>query len=96
MVTMEHKQTKPKFSKARLTNLNLNTFKIIETMGLKIIASRSPWMALPPYQISLSSTRGSNVISGGHTDWWSDKPVFIFGKQAKNYANEEMKTNFFQ
>jgi hypothetical protein len=30
------------FSKAHLTNLNLNNFKIIEPMRLKIIASRSP------------------------------------------------------
>jgi hypothetical protein len=26
----------------QLTNLNLNHFKIVEAMGLKIIASRSP------------------------------------------------------
>jgi hypothetical protein len=29
--------------------LNLNNFKMIEAMRLKIIASRSPWMALTPY-----------------------------------------------
>jgi hypothetical protein len=32
-------------SKAHLTNVNLNTFKMTEAMWLKIIASRSPWMA---------------------------------------------------
>jgi hypothetical protein len=32
----------PQFSKAHLTILNLNNFKMIEVMGLKIIASRSP------------------------------------------------------
>jgi len=42
---------------AHLTNLNLNNFKMIEAMGLKIIASRSPWMALPLYQISWKSTK---------------------------------------
>jgi hypothetical protein len=50
MVTMEHKNTNPQFSKAHLT-VNLNNFKTIEAMGLKVIASRSPCMALPPYQI---------------------------------------------
>jgi hypothetical protein len=28
--------------------MNLNDFKMIEAMGLTIIASRSTWMALPP------------------------------------------------
>jgi hypothetical protein len=51
MVTMEHKQYNPQFRKARLINLNLNNFKMIEGMGIKSIASGSPWMALPPYQI---------------------------------------------
>jgi hypothetical protein len=37
---------------AHLTNSNLNNFKMIEAMGLEITASRSPWMALPPNQIS--------------------------------------------
>jgi hypothetical protein len=35
----------PHFSKAHLTNLNLNNFKLIEAMGLKNIASSSPLMA---------------------------------------------------
>jgi hypothetical protein len=52
MVTMEHKQYKPQFSKAHLTTLNLFNFKMVEGMGLKIIASWSLWMALAPYQIS--------------------------------------------
>jgi hypothetical protein len=41
MVTMEH-NTNPKFSKAHLTILNINNFKMIEAMELEIIASRSP------------------------------------------------------
>jgi hypothetical protein len=41
MVTMEHNPNQ-QFSKAHLTTLNLNNFKIIKAMGLKIIASRSP------------------------------------------------------
>jgi hypothetical protein len=32
--------------------MNLYNFKIIKDMGLKIIALRSPGMALPPYQIT--------------------------------------------
>jgi hypothetical protein len=41
MVSMEHNPN-PQLSKAHITNLNLNNFKIIETMGLKIIELRSP------------------------------------------------------
>jgi hypothetical protein len=41
MVTIEH-NPKTLLSKAHLTNLNLNNFKMIEAIGLKIIASRSP------------------------------------------------------
>jgi hypothetical protein len=32
----------PLLSKAHLTTLNINKFKMIETMGLETIASRSP------------------------------------------------------
>jgi hypothetical protein len=39
MVTMEHNPN-PQFSKAHLTTLNLNNFKRIESIGLRIIASR--------------------------------------------------------
>jgi hypothetical protein len=39
-------------SMAHLTKLNLNNVKTIEGMGLKITASRSPCISLPPYQIS--------------------------------------------
>jgi hypothetical protein len=38
---MEH-NPKPQFSKAHLTTLNLNNLKMIEAMGLKIIALRFP------------------------------------------------------
>jgi hypothetical protein len=37
MVTMNINNPNPQFSKALLTNLNLNTFKIIEAMGLKLL-----------------------------------------------------------
>jgi hypothetical protein len=36
----------------QLTNLNLDQFKMVEDMELNIIALRSPWLALAPYQIS--------------------------------------------
>jgi hypothetical protein len=39
---MEHKHPNTLPSKAHLTNLNFNNFKVIEAMELKIIASRSP------------------------------------------------------
>jgi hypothetical protein len=32
-----------------LTILNLNNFKIIEAMGMKIIAWRSPWRSTPNF-----------------------------------------------
>jgi hypothetical protein len=38
MVIMKHNPTL-QFSKAHLTNLNINHFKIIEAVGLKIITS---------------------------------------------------------
>jgi hypothetical protein len=41
MVTMEYNPN-PQPSKAHLTILNLNNFKMIEAMGLKVIASTSP------------------------------------------------------
>jgi hypothetical protein len=40
MVTMEYNRN-PQFSKAHLTTLNLNSFKMIEAMRLKITESRS-------------------------------------------------------
>jgi hypothetical protein len=39
---MEHNNPNPQFSKVHLTTLNLNNFKIVEAMGLKIIALRTP------------------------------------------------------
>jgi hypothetical protein len=49
----------------QLTVLNLNHFKMVETMRIKIIASRSPWMASPPYQISWKSTKRFRSYSWG-------------------------------
>jgi hypothetical protein len=40
--------------------MNLNNFKKIQAMGLKIIAAMSPSMALPPYQVSWNSTKRFN------------------------------------
>jgi hypothetical protein len=42
MVTMEHKQSKQTVEQGSPHILNLNNFKMIEAMRLKIIASRSP------------------------------------------------------
>jgi hypothetical protein len=44
-------------SKVHLTTLNVINFKMIEGMGLEMIASRPPLMALPPYQILCKSTK---------------------------------------
>jgi hypothetical protein len=46
MVTMEHEQYKPTVSKAHVEILNLNNFKVMEAMGIKIITSRFPCMTL--------------------------------------------------
>jgi hypothetical protein len=40
-ITMEHNPN-PLLSKAHLTNSNFSNYKMIEVMGLKIIAPRSP------------------------------------------------------
>jgi hypothetical protein len=42
MVTMEHNNPNPQFSRAHLTTLKLSNFKINEAIGLKITAMRSP------------------------------------------------------
>jgi hypothetical protein len=88
MVTMEHKLN-PQFSKAHLTTLNLNNFKMIEAMGLEFL-HRGPleWYNFPTkFNGNLSS--GSEVISGGrtdrHTDWRLDKPTFILQTRIKRY-----------
>jgi hypothetical protein len=54
----------PRFRKAGLTTLNLNNFKMIEAMGLKIIASRFPSMALIRTKFHKNLPSGSKVISG--------------------------------
>jgi hypothetical protein len=40
----------------QVTTLNLIHFKVVEAMGLKIITSRSPWMASSDYQLSRKYT----------------------------------------
>jgi hypothetical protein len=52
MFTTEHKQSNPTVYQGSPNNFNLNNFKIIEDMGLKMTTSRSPRMELPPYHIS--------------------------------------------
>jgi hypothetical protein len=41
-------------------------------------------MALTPYKIYWNSTKQFKSYYWGHTDWWYDKPTFIFGKYDKN------------
>jgi hypothetical protein len=66
------------FSKAHPTTLNLNNFKMIEAMGLTLLHQG-------PFEWHYLRTKcheilpcGSEVISGGQTDWRFDKPIFIF------------------
>jgi hypothetical protein len=64
--------------------LNLNNFKMIEAMGLKIIAwGPVEWHYLPT-KFHENLSKCSKVISKGHTDRF-DKPTLMFGKEAKNY-----------
>jgi hypothetical protein len=41
MVVMQHNPN-PQFSKAHLTALNINNFKVIDAMGIKVVTARSP------------------------------------------------------
>jgi hypothetical protein len=62
----------PQFSKAHLTILNLNNFKIIEAMGLKFFASRSLERHYLRAKFRENLPSVSEVISGGHTDRQTD------------------------
>jgi hypothetical protein len=73
--------TKPLLEKPE--NLNLNNFKLVEASGLKIIASKSPWMASSSYQTSWKSTRRFKIYTHRQTDWWFDKPTFILGSRSR-------------
>jgi hypothetical protein len=62
------------------TTSNLNHFKVIEAIGLKVVASTSPAMASLAYK-NLTKSTGSKVIrEDTQTEWWFDKPTFIVGK----------------
>jgi hypothetical protein len=67
MVTMEHIPN-PQFSKAHLTKLNCNSFKMIEAMRLKLL-HRGPleWHYLST-KFHENLPNGSEVIGGRQTD----------------------------
>jgi PIN domain nuclease of toxin-antitoxin system len=64
---MDHKNSNPLLSKADLTTLKINNFKIIEVMGLKLM-HRHPleWHYIRT-KFHENVPTGSKV-SGGHTD----------------------------
>jgi hypothetical protein len=67
----------------QLTPLNLNHFNMVEDMGLKIVASRSTWIAFinsVPNIIIIYQAVQKLFVGHIQTDWWFDKPTFIFGK----------------
>jgi hypothetical protein len=68
------------------TNLNLTHFKIVEAVGLKVIASRSPLVASVPYKSSFKSTDRLRSYCGADTQTETGDVtlLFIFGKQPKN------------
>jgi hypothetical protein len=56
-------------SKAHLTNLNLNNFKIIEAIGLKITASRSlEWHHLVPNFMKINEAYQKLLVGYTQTD----------------------------
>jgi hypothetical protein len=63
-----------------------------KTMGLKVIASRSPLMALPPYQISRRYIKQYKTYWWGthrQAGWLSNKPTYtIFEKYVKQYLQD--------
>jgi hypothetical protein len=67
---MEHNPN-PQFSKIHLTTLNLNNFKMIEAMGLKICLRGPPEWHYFRTKFHEILPSGSKVISGGQTqtDW---------------------------
>jgi hypothetical protein len=87
MVTINNPKTQ--FSKTHSTNLNLSNLRVNDSMGLIIIASRSPWMALPPYIISWdSTTRFRNYYLGTHrqTERWFDSLLSCLEGRLKIYC----------
>jgi hypothetical protein len=60
---------------------------MIEAMGLKIIASRSPSMASPAYHISWKSTYQLKGGTHKQTDWLIDKPILIYESGLKEINN---------
>jgi hypothetical protein len=70
---MAHKERKPLLSKAHLTNLNLNNFKIIEAMGLKIYCIEVPLNDITSFSNFMKSTKRFKIISGGLTDRQTDR-----------------------
>jgi hypothetical protein len=46
--------------------LNVNNFKMVEAMGLKMTALRPSWTESPPYQFHENLPICSKVISGRH------------------------------
>jgi hypothetical protein len=63
--TWNIKNPNPQFSKVHLTVLNFNNFKMIETMGLKIIALKSLERHYLHTKFYENLPSGSVVISGG-------------------------------
>jgi hypothetical protein len=62
------KNPNPQLSKVCLITLNLNNSKIIEAMGLKIIASRSLECHCLHTKFHENLPSSSEVVSGGQTD----------------------------
>jgi hypothetical protein len=60
-------------------------------MGLKIIASRSPWLALPPYQISWNLPSGSEVIVGGHRQPARQTDRLVIWKTILSFLKSRLK-----
>jgi hypothetical protein len=62
------RNTNPQFSKAHLTTLNLNNFKMTEAMRFKLLHRGPLEWHYHRTKFHENLQNGSKVISGGHTD----------------------------
>jgi hypothetical protein len=85
MVTMEHTESNPQFSKAHPTTLNISNFKMIkdEIKNYCIKVSLNGINSIPNFMQIWQAVQ-KLLVANTLTDWWYDKPTLIFGKYIKN------------
>jgi hypothetical protein len=77
--------------------LSLHNFKIIEALGLKINTSRSPWMALPPHQISWKYNKRFNRCWGNaQTDTQADNLMSLLSFLESRLRRQDTELRFYK